>query len=264
MADAVAPNPEAPVAEARPAPVAPNPAMPVESSETPEVLLGTLTRDGTPRCEGTELHWEQVHFDAGFTHLKAGAQPLEAKFQQLLRQPVLLTGQAAPEGGAEIAAGVHPCAPAQMRSDWVVRVDGTQSLRSTRDDVGTFVVDSIRALTPAELGAQRRGDRIAVHFRNPLAIPLHELQIAVHYEGCYGKPGTLVEASEASDLAPGEVRELEVDLIALRARSRASSRRVDGAHVARSVEIRASAPRTYFDLEVPLAGLGVDTACPKR
>lgn len=89
--------------------------------------------------------------------------------------------------------------------------------------------------------------------------------INVHYEGCYGKPGTRSQTATADKgLVPGETVAGRFPItVTDHDDPRLGGRRGKGEHRAHSVEIRASGKNVYFDADIPLSMYGIDVDCPK-
>ena len=163
-----------------------------EDGEGLEYFLAVLGQTGIEHCDtagGYEPTWLAVEPTLGF--VPAGGEGLATLDEALYDQPVLARGRRAehpPRPPLEIEP--QPCGMMQMRSDWVTTPRGIRVVRSS--DRSTlpdyFDTSSIRRLDELELRLE--GDEVLVEFVNPLPVTLDRVGFVMHYEGCYGKPGT--------------------------------------------------------------------------
>ena len=215
---------------------------------TPLEVIGLLTEQAKPICDGTDVSWGPRHFEVGFVPLDGFKPPAG-----MANTPIIVRGQAT---GQRVIARHHPCAPAQWRNDWVLGLAGVRSVAVELPRPASVTVADYR---PVELTAMRHGSMLEVAFKNPLDRTLANLQLVVRYEGCYGKPLTGREATTAAPLEAGQAVRFRAPVI----REEPKNRRGRWA-VAHSVMVTGTAPHALVDLDVPLARLGVPTACPKR
>lgn len=175
---------------------------PVPRAEGDEYFLAVLGQSGVEHCPGGgyEPTWLDVQPTLGF--VPAGGAPTQADLGPLLDQPVLARGRsmAAPQR-APNPVTVQPCPIMQMRSDWLNTPRGIRVVRTGSPNIEHFHMTSVRRLD--ELQVVREGEELVVSLKNPLPFPLVDVRLVMHYEGCYGKPGTTSIAGEPFELAPG-------------------------------------------------------------
>jgi hypothetical protein len=176
---------------------------PVPEAEGDEYFLAVLGQSGVEHCPGGgERTWLNVQPTLGFVAAGGAATDATEKIDALLDQPVLARGtsMAAPQR-APSPIEVRPCPPMQMRSDWVNTPRGIRVQRGPTPSIEHFHVTSIRRLD--ELAVTREGEELVVTLGNPLPFALVDVRLVMHYEGCYGKPGSTSIAGEPIELAPG-------------------------------------------------------------
>jgi hypothetical protein len=212
--------------------------------------IGVLGQRGEPDCPKGEQTWIDVEPTIGWTP----TQPLGAEESVLLDQPVVAHGLAGEPPVARVATTVTaPCPPPQARSDWRFTPRGLRIYRSGGGRAPFFVRDSLRPL--AELALHADGEQLVVDFRNPVPVELTDVALRIHYEGCHGKPGTLMREHPVGTLATGAGTQATFAAIEVGDR---------GAHRAYSVQVIAKGERVTFDLDVPVGRLGVPVECPDR
>jgi hypothetical protein len=102
---------------------------------------------------------------------------------------------------------------------------------------------------------------IAVTVKNDLGAPL---LVTMHYEGCYGKPGTV---AREQTVEPGQkARTLRFPLIAERVYEHEQKGIEAGRqlHAAQSISLSARAEGLTAAADAPLRLLGVKSGCPAR
>jgi hypothetical protein len=216
-------------------------------------------QSGVEHCPGGgyDREWLSLSPTIGRVSVSGPDDPV---FDPLMDQPVLALGQptAAPSRGTstELAAKVEACAPAQMRSDWRVTPRGMLIERDPAPALAHFRVDAVRSLH--ELQARADGDHVVVTLMNPVPLALADVELRVHYEGCFGKPGTMATATAVGDLGVGAQASARVPVLARRAGE------PDGRHEFRaySVQLVGRGEGVVIDLDVPLRQLGVEVECP--
>jgi hypothetical protein len=192
--------------------------------------------------------------EVGFTRLLAppgGA----SKF---LKLPVVVEGLPDPTFRAPSPIHRTACPIAQMRSDWVeskhgfrVRHAATRSFRAFR---------ALRVRPFDGLLVSRSGESIEVRLTNTFAFALRDVSVLVHYEGCYGKPGSTERRSAIATLAAGQTHaELFPTLDA--AATNTPSRQW---HRVSSVQVTVGEGQAIFDLDWSLDDAGVQVRCPDK
>ncbi|MCA9518063.1 MAG: hypothetical protein KC635_24160, partial [Myxococcales bacterium] len=206
-------------------------------------LVGELTAEGVEVCkaDGTE-EWVNPHHAVGFTVLK----PKEGlSLDALEGQVVVLRGAVDPKGMRFPPVRYEAeCLPKQMRSDWVISKSGIRLQREGMGEVGpAFAVEGAEAWPGFEV--TRSGDTLHVKLENTFEEPLVSVVVTVHYEGCYGKPGTAEEKAQAPVLAHGE--KLERDFPAFVEEASNTPNRTT--HRAFSVQLQARSKEVAFDFD---------------
>jgi len=234
------------------------------ASRGKEILLGELHRRGSYVCTGNDPgqgKWVNISYVAGFVPLNLSAEQAQLA-KPWLGHPVLVTGQPSSALPAPpLPANTQRCSVLmQARSDWVSTPDGVRIQRNQGPRMPSFKVASIERFKG--LKAQRKGDQLTVEFTNQLGRPLAApVVIRVHYEGCYGKPGsTKKEAEHPAALVVGQTFSATFPAIATNPGA-PDGRRV---HSADSIEVGLSGTGIHADLDASLVKLGVDVKCPRN
>ncbi len=241
----------------------------------PSLLVGVLTQQFREVCKGEmSSEWVDPFWEVGFARVSL---PDDAKPEVLKGQPVVVSGKVPPD----VKYGPrHPdgtgCVMMQARSDWVVGKEGIRMVRGYPEGavlVSSFSADTLKPFSGLEaslvvnsmkpvasLGNHPDPEEIVVTFTNTLDRPLEKVQMWVHYEGCYGKPGSELKSHDAGTVAPGGkvTARFPVIVLAERVRGEASPQ----AHLAWSVQVTTSSTDTVMDLDVGLPSLGVTVTCP--
>lgn len=221
-------------------------------------VVGELLEGGHKVCRANgEVTWHARYPMVGFTPLEV-ADGGEAR---LYRGRVVvaegeLTGASDVERPADLPEDEGECPIMQMRSDWVEAVGGVRMLRDGMGGRGVFRATRLRVWDGLVVTA--RGGEIAARVTNTFADEtLADVDLIVHYEGCYGKPGTQARAASAARLSPGDTLEHRFPLVV-----RGEGRRGEASFVASSVQVRARPGATAFDLDVGLSRWGIEARCP--
>jgi len=272
---AAAEKPEANTGEPAPVPARAAGQQSPTSGPQPTVLVGRLTQQFKEVCKGQMDHeWVDPFWEVGFARV---ALPADAAPEALRGKPVVVTGQvpADVKYGPRVPDGTG-CVIMQARSDWVVGKDGIRMVRGAPEGtvlVSAFVADSLKPFAGLEaalvvnstkpiasLGNKPDPEEIVVTFTNTLDRPLELLRLWMHYEGCYGKPGTESRAQDAGTVPPGSKVTARFPVVVLGDRS--GGKRPPEAHLAWSVQVTTSSSDTVLDLDVNLPDLGVKVECP--
>lgn len=218
-------------------------------------LIGVVTAQADRRCTGKmEPDWLNPHHQVGFVRITASKQdltPYEGK-------PVIVTGRIANVLPPKITHTGH-CMEAQMRSDWVVGKNGMRIRRAAGVGFAAMSVDTVTPLTG--FAASRKDKKLSVRFTNPTAASLGTVSMIIHYEGCYGKPGTLSESSETKAVARGKTATVSVPINLERKRGQRLRR-----YRAASASVRISDTKGITsNLTMSLSAIGGGHFdCPKR
>ncbi len=224
-----------------------SPAAPV--APTPHTVIGVVTEQGRPVCEGGHTpRWTDLRLEVGFVPV-TGA---DARLRPWLNRPVWVRGQASAE--QRVLRPQPPCELVQWRGDWLAGPHGVRSVAEGDTRPAAFAVADAGLV---DVTATRAGDQITVRLTNPLAVPLRDARLTVHYEGCYGKPGSSTQAGPTATLAAGAAVTFAAPALLERPADRRRRYR------ATRVSLAGQAEGVLVDLDLPLAQLGITTACPE-
>ena len=258
------PDPEAPVH------IESEPSRTPTDTAGPEYFFAVLGQAGIEHCVegmGVEPSWLRVHPTLGF--VAAGGPGLASleQLEALYDQPVLARGLVSPAPiTPPLEVEFSPCMPMQRRSDWVNTPRGIRVRRSEEPRPDYFHTTSVRRLD--ELRVEREGEQLVVSFLNPLPFALDGLTLRMHYEGCYGKPGTSTRESEMATLGPGEVFSHRFELFdaakgGVPRKGGPSARRHRAADLSFSLGPQAGpgGAAVHTDLAVSLRSYGIEFDC---
>jgi hypothetical protein len=252
----------APAAAAQPAKATAAAAVAPTPDETPDpdaavvarpddlYLLGRVGQDGVLSCaDPTQRTW--LHVTPTIGTVPVGGVT-EAEAATLMGKAVVAIGT---RGVAPTRPplDIVPCPPMQMREDWIDTPQGILMHQGSGPPLPFFEATVVREIEG--FVARREGDQIAVDVTNPLPIPMTAVEVTLHYEGCFGKPGSIGETSTVAELEPDATTTLTWEALHTRG---------DRSFRAYSVQWRAAAPHVVFDLDVPLSALGAVVECPPR
>lgn len=220
----------------------------------PGYLLGVIGQAGIEHCPGGgfDRQWLRVRPTIGRVSVSG---PDESEFDSLMGQPVLAVGRPRPAPSVAMTEPVELCPPPQMRSDWRQTPLGVVIEREPAPRVEHFELTAMRALH--ELSARLEGDSVVVTLLNPMPIALRGVELRVHYEGCFGKPGTVFEAIEIGDLGVGADASAQVPKVVTRGDARPGR----SLFRAFSVQLVATGDGLVLDLDVLLQRLGAEVEC---
>jgi len=240
------------------------PAAVAELPIGPRYLVGELQEQAVRRClANNKEEWLHPYLAVGFTRLVVPAA-LDAK--ALAGRVVVVQGTPASPVPAPAVQHQAPCMPVQMRGDWVMGKHGIRMQRG--QPTGHAAPGAFRATSVAPfegLEVTRSDDNIVVTWRNALAAALPESALTVHYEGCYGKPGSRRVLRRLGTLEPGKAvtERFPVHLVDSPRPGRAAGRgRVHHAH---SLQITSGAGVVAFAFDVRLRRwLDPAPTCPRE
>jgi hypothetical protein len=221
-------------------------------------LVGELAEGGVERClPDWKREWVDRYPMVGFTPLKPRPRVYPAPYYGQL---VVVEGVIDPAGLGRQAPVAHtgPCAMIQRRSDWV---NGPGGIRFMRPGMGA-VAGALAAtkITPWDgLGLRVEGGELVAVLTNTFTTTLVAPTIRVHYEGCFGKPGTTSRERSVGELATGETLTFRAPLL-LDEAGRPDGRRT---FAAASVQIVSETEDVVFDLDRALSRHGIALSCPK-
>jgi len=230
-----------------------------DGSVATSTLVGVVGQQGVSHCPdgGFDRQWLGLHPTLGRVTLSGPDDPV---FDPVMDMPVVALGQPKPAPRwPPITQDVEPCPEAQMRSDWLETPRGMLLQRDPVPEIQHFEVAALRPLH--ELRVEAKGEDIVVTMSNPAAQVLHEVELRVHYEGCFGKPGSTVETTKTAELALGAQIAARVPRLIERSHAVAHGKPI---YRAFSVQMVGRAESVTIDLDVRLATLGVAVECPRR
>lgn len=224
------------------------------------VLVGMVSEQGIRQCQGVtkEPKWIHPHLEIGFVW----AFP-HKDFRFHKSRLVIAKGRTAPRPALRVKESLD-CPGAQMRSDWVWSKNGMRVRRNGSPPFNAaFISKSVKSfdgLVIRDKGAPSSSE-MEVAFVNTTGHPLNNLKLIVHYEGCYGKPGTTLREELVPKLGVGE-KVIKIFPKVVERKSRAKWRRI---HLASSLQITAKPHPVYFDLDWPLSRVKrLKRECPNR
>jgi hypothetical protein len=223
-------------------------------------VVGVIHQDGRRICDGRgNEEWVDLYYLAGFTPLVLDDAMTRA-VAALHKRPVIVEGHVQSPPATEPVPNAAECPQYQARSDWVFTSEGVRIPRGTRAAEGV-AAERVRAFEG--LRVARAGAKLQLWLTNPFDVPLAEkLAITVHYEGCFGKPGTDAQTSvRDAALAPGQVWHVEAPAL-LEDPQQPRGRQMFRAD---SIEVRAAGEGIAFDFDAALHELGLPgVQCPDR
>lgn len=221
-------------------------------TKKPVIIVGVLTKQADKKCTGKpDPEWINEHFQVGFTRIANSQVDLEpfvgkivavtgAPLHHYVPPPIVHTGQ---------------CMVPQMRSDWV---EGPGGMRVKRLDGGVYPAFAVRKVeVHGGVQIRKSGDDVRVAFTNHTGRDLENVKVHLHYEGCYGKPGTIDETKGFPVVKPGE--EVIMSFPALERREGAPKGRAD--HAAHAVSVEGSGDNLRVGIETSLP---FRVPCPER
>lgn len=244
---------------------------PVKQADGPEFLFAVVGQTGVEHCPTDNLPstWLDLQTTLGWIPTSGVA---DEQLEPLMELPVLARGRSgAPPDRPPLEVEPMDCEDMQMRSDWVNTPRGIRVERS-RSPLQHFYATSVRRLD--ELTVALEGDEVVVSFTNPLPFALAQVELELHYEGCYGKPGSTSRTSEAQTLEPGQT--LTHRFVVIAEQDQPGPRKVGKGgkaareHLASALvlnlgdqDVPNGAP-VHADLAVEFGDLGLTLECPDR
>lgn len=219
-------------------------------------LVGVLTKQAFKQCLAKwKQRWVDPHYQVGFVRIEP-AKGL--KLAPLVQQIVQVRGHSKFIPAKKVK-NEGTCMAMQMRSDWVEGPSGMRIRRSSKVGFGGFHARLLRPIKP--LSARRRGDRLQVRFKNTLKVPLGKTTLRLHYEGCYGKPGSMHEDRSFKRIKAGQTVTAHFPAVGRRA-GRGPGRSV---YRASSVQVLSDTDKSVvaFDLDWRLRGKDLKLGCPR-
>jgi len=227
-------------------------------------LVGVVSEQRAQVCLGNQQEdWTDPHLEAGFVRLVPGAG---VRLSSLVGAPALLTGHVDASLHFPPPAQKGECPGRQARSDWVFTKDGVRLLRQLPDGVArpeSFTVD--KAARFDGVVVEQAGDELVVRFTNPVARPLSDVELIVHYEGCYGKPLNPSQRASFPRVDAGQTVTARLPVHYQWHPPHATRHAGRELHVASSVQVTTKDPSVLFDLDLPISRFpAVKAECPKR
>lgn len=212
----------------------------------PEFLIGLVTQQARRQCNGTPTpNWIYPFHEIGFVRV-AGSR---VDIRRYVGEVIVARGRVAPPPAGPPVVQLGPCTDEEMRSDWVVGPSGVRIRHQTEHPLPGFVVEKVTRLKG--FGVERTEAGLRVRFRNPFSVPLDELAVVLHYEGCHARPYSASRRMTFTVVQPGQSVDAyfpERDILAAEPRGHRVYRGY-------SVQIGAPSDLVRFDLDVPLGAL---------
>lgn len=229
-----------------------------ETDPSPSYLLGIVGQSGIAHCpDGTyDRTWLALRPTIGRV---AVSGPDDSVFDPVMDKAVLGIGQPSPMPEQEpLSVTPQICPPMQMRSDWTETPRGMRITREPHPGQSHFSLSAVRPLH--ELQARSEADHIVVTLRNPVPVTLRGVELRVHYEGCFGKPGSTTETTKIGELAVGAMASARVPQRLNKSKAQPGRSEFR----AYSVQLVAKAHGVIVDLDINLGALGVESKCADR
>jgi hypothetical protein len=235
-----------------------SPPTPVSTTDGPEYFFAVASQVGVEHCPGGDWQWLGVQPTLGWVTVSGTAT---AELDALMDLPVLARGRVGPAPQrSPLPIEPAPCPPMQMRSDWVSTPRGIRARRTEPTGAEHFHLSSVRRLD--ELTVEAVGDRVHARFENPLPFALTGVRLRIHYEGCYGKPGTTSRESRLVTLGPGESINQQFPQVVEEGKNPRGRRHIAAALVLEIGGSKGPAEATVWsDLDVSLDRLGLPFNC---
>jgi len=221
-------------------------------------VVGVLTLQHAEQCTGSwDSEWVDPHHEVGFVRLvPVKGVDLKAWEGKL----VMVRGVPAPPP-VVVVKHTGECPGRQARNDWIFAKNGVRLQRTwPQPHPAAFTALEVKAFDG--LTVRRDGETLHLRFTNPFEdITLDSVEVQIHYEGCYGKPGTRTRHAKLGMVAPGAYVDVEQPTIAIDE----DGPRGRIVHKAWSVQATCLSEGYNFALDAPLRLFesgGVD--CPER
>ena len=231
----------------------------VAQNSQPTVLVGVLSEQWDRVCNGTqEADWIRPHLEAGFVRLIPNPK---VKLKPFLKKTVVLRGHVPKDYKLEAVKDTGECPALQARSDWIFGKTRVRLWRNrAQGSKSILYFQAAKAEEFTGLKVKKVGDKLEVTFENVFSKPLPELVVTLHYEGCYGKPGSFSNSKKLGTLAPGQKVTSSFGLFY----SKEMQGRLQGMqhHFPYSIQITTLSKEIIFDFDWPLRHLGIK--CPDR
>jgi hypothetical protein len=254
---ASAEKPEAAPVEAEP--VVPDSVVEAQPKGEAITVVGVIHQDGQRVCDGRgHEQWVDLRYEVGFTPLVVD----DARTQDvapLHKRAAIVFGHIQEPPPLHPVPSTGECPLYQMRSDWVVTAEGIRIPRGARAAVGV----AVERVVPFEgLAVERAGETLKLALTNAFEVPLADkLTLTLHYEGCFGKPGSAVRSEiRDGELAPGDTWRVELPAFV------EDPAGPDGRQLFRadSIELRAEGKGVAFDFDAGFHEIGAQgIECPR-
>ncbi len=212
------------------------------------VLIGSVIEHGTLVCKPGDFPgtWTDLHHQVGTVRVDADG------LEKHRGKAVVVVGEVTEEGRPEPKYLGGGCLPAQMRSDWEPTPGGMRIWHGSPADFRRVRATSVTPLA-LTVSAKKPG-RARVQYTHPDIPGIKAIRLVMHYEGCYGKPGSDEVTSPPLPVKPGKTVSYDFPVL---------SGDKDRDHVATSVRLSAEGEGVVFDLDASLYRHGLDTKCPR-
>ena len=221
----------------------------------PKILVGVLTEQADRKCTGKdEAEWVNRHYEVGFVPIVASKR----KLKRYVGKVVVVRGKVARKYKRKRVVHSGNCPSAQMDSESIAGLHGVRVRRTGGVGFGAFKARRIKRLKSLKL--KQQGEELLVTLRNPVRLPLDNILVRVHYQGCHGKPGRTVLSDSRPQL--GRRGKMKVRFPLTTTANRPGRGKVTYAAV--SLELSARNPKVAWDFDLPLSSVGVDAKCPPK
>jgi len=217
-------------------------------------LLGRISLQHVQVCLGNQdEEWVDPHYEAGFVRL---VTRWDLTLKALEGKAALLWGKVDTDKHFPHPGHKGHCPERQTRMDWILSKNGMRLLRKIPQlRPGSFSV--VRAQAFDGLGVKLDGEEILVTLTSHLPVDLSDLELVVHYEGCYGKPDSVAKSQSFGVLSAGKTVTARFPTRHRLEKNPGSLWPAEGRrdHVAYSLQLRSKDPRVLVDLDLPLSAL---------
>jgi hypothetical protein len=165
----------------------------------PITVVGVLNEAGTNRCVDGDESWVDTHLTVGWSRVYGTSMPSSLK-----GKVVVLSGETTTPPPATQVKNDFTCPPMQMRNDWIRTRSGMRYDRNLKAPTHDLKATDIKAFDGLKLQFDAAADTVSVRLHNPLAQPMNDVTLVLHYEGCYGKPGSVTKRHPIGIIQPGK------------------------------------------------------------
>ena len=219
----------------------------------PITLVGVLSEDGIEACQDGEQRWVNVHPTVGWSG--AYGMPMRTDLKGKLVQ---VTAEVIPPPKSGPVQNDFTCPPMQARNDWIRAKDGIRYKRDLTAPRYDLKIKHIKPFTGLKARFDVMTDTVTVTVDNPLPQAMVDVSLVLHYEGCYGKPGTMKLTRPLGRIEPGK----QVVVETLPARRLRETTKGNEHALAYIQVVTPAAP--VIDIDVKPAAVGALITCGDR